>query len=133
MSNMSIYRNENIRKINDFLMKISIVLSNTTELERQLLASFVFGVIYAGGRERGLNPSEIHALSILSLQDFFQYSPEQAYDFTGLLIEAASNKEEHKVMNAIIHCGIRGYDQWKIEDYPSLKKDIETIFNEFKK
>lgn len=132
MNDLSICRNENILAINKLLTTVGVKLPDTTELQRQLLASFVFGVLYAAGRERELNPAEIHALSILSLQDSFYYSLEQAADFTDLLIEAASNENVNNVMNAIIHCGIQGYYQFKNENYIALKGNVESILKEVK-
>lgn len=132
MSNLLTYRKNNILIVNEILALLNIDLSDTSELERQVLACFAFGVLYATGKEKGLEPAQIHALSIVNLQDSFNYSIEQATDFSGFLIDVASNEKLHKFMNAIIHCGINGYYQLNNKNYIALAENMRNILSEVK-
>lgn len=130
MDDLSVYRKNNILLVNEILGLLNIDLSETSEIERQIFACFVFGVLYANGRDKGLESAQIHALSILNLQDSFKYSTEQAADFSNFLIDIASDEKLHKVMNAIIHCGIDGYYQRNNRNYIALKENIRNILSE---
>lgn len=132
MSNLLTYRKNNILIVNEILALLNIDLSDTSELERQVLACFAFGVLYATGKEKGFEPAQIHALSIVNLQDSFNYSVEQATDFSGFLIDVASNEKLHKFMNAIIHCGINGYYQLNNKNYIALAENMRNILSEVK-
>ncbi|MBH2001487.1 MAG: hypothetical protein I8H98_04360 [Moraxellaceae bacterium] len=132
MSNLSIYRKNNILIVNEILALLNIDLSDTSELERQVLACFAFGVLYETGKEKGFEPAQIHALSIVNLQDSFNYSVEQATDFSGFLIDVASDEKLHKLMNAIIHCGINGYYQLNNRNYIALAENMRNILSEVK-
>jgi hypothetical protein len=48
-------------------------LEETTELQRQLLASFGFGMLFATGCLNKLTPPDLHVLSICLLMDVFKY------------------------------------------------------------
>lgn len=133
MSDLLIYRENNILIVNKILALLNIDLSDTSELERQVLACFAFGVLYANGKEKGFEPAQIHALSIVNLQDSFNYSVEQAADFSGFLVDVASDEKLHKFMNAIIHCGINGYYQLNNRNYIALTENIRNILSEIKK
>lgn len=122
-------RKDNIQMLSSFFNIIDIELKQTSELQRQILAAFSFGMVYSKGRENSLSASEIHAISILYLQDFFEYSLTQATQQSELLIQAASDSKVHDVLHAVIHRGVDGYFQWKISDESSLRNNIEEIFN----
>lgn len=132
MSDLSKYRKNNILIVNEILALLNIDLSDTSEIERQVLACFSFGVLYAKGKEKGLEPAQIQALSIVNLQDSFNYSIEQAADFSVFLINVASDEKLHKFMNAIIHCGINGYYQLNNRNYIELIENMRNILIEVK-
>ncbi|MGA8089200.1 MAG: Imm48 family immunity protein [Terracidiphilus sp.] len=76
---------------NDLFVVIGVPFEQTLELQRQVLATFAFGMIFAEGRLRGLRPPEVHALVIACLTDVFRYSDQQAVSFSTNLISAASS------------------------------------------
>jgi hypothetical protein len=44
---------------------LNLAFESTAELQRQVLASFAFGMTFAAGRTEHLTPPEVHALSML--------------------------------------------------------------------
>jgi hypothetical protein len=91
---------------------VGIPFERTTELQRQVLAAFAFGMTFAAARAAGRTQPEVHALALGSLVEVFGYSPAQSAAFCQLLIDASANPSEHDTMNALIHRGIDGHLQW---------------------
>ncbi|NNP67436.1 Imm48 family immunity protein [Acinetobacter sp. Ac_5812] len=110
-------------------LSIEKPFETTTELERQILASFSFGTIHAQCFLNQLPALEIHKLAIFIFTTEFKYAPQQAQDFLEHLIEVASDKELHPTTHAIIHRGIDGHRQFINSDYVNLSKNINEILN----
>jgi hypothetical protein len=106
---------------------IGIPFEQTSELQRQVLASFAFGMIFAIGQLRKLKPPEVHALAIACLMDVFKYSDHQAAGFSQDLIAAASGRG-NPTTKAIIHRGIDGYAEWQRGDKAALRSNVQKIF-----
>ncbi|MGF1723162.1 Imm48 family immunity protein [Photobacterium nomapromontoriensis] len=132
MSDLSGNREQNANMINSIFSVIDIKLEETSELQRQLLATFAFGMVYADGKIKGLSPVEVHGLVISMLQSVFNYSADQSGEFSSLLIKSASDKSVHSIIHAVIHRGIKGHYQWKKKHCYLLKENIEEIFDEVK-
>jgi hypothetical protein len=112
--------------LSDFLGTIGEP-AETTELRRQVLATFAFGMVFAAGMGQGLEPAQVHTLLIGALEDSFGYSDEQAVVFSEALIDAVSG-ESRPTSNAIIHRGIDGHRQWRENDLEGLRGNIAEIF-----
>jgi hypothetical protein len=106
---------------------LSTPLEETTELQRQLLASFSFGMLFAAGCLNRLAPPELHALCIFLLLDVFEYSKDQAAAFSEDLIASASGRG-NPTINAVIHRGIDGHRQWEAGRMSELKSNLEDVF-----
>ena len=106
---------------------LELPFEESTELERQVIAAFAFGMTFAQGQRRGLTAPEVHALALALLGDVFKYADRQAADFTVDLIEAASDAARHEVMNAIIHRGIDGHMQWERNDLDGLTQNLSDV------
>src|SRR5712691_10658292 len=91
---------------------LGIPFEASTELRRQLLASYCFGMLFAGGRLNKLTPPDVHALTIAVLLDVFKYSQHQAVAFAEDLIQSSSGRG-NPTTNAVIHRGIDGYRLFK--------------------
>lgn len=109
---------------------VGIELEQASELQRQLLAAFAFGMVYAEGKLNKLSPVQVHGLTIQILIDVFNYSADQAGTFSSLLIDAASDKSVQSVINAVIRRGIKGHYQWEQKQSSQLKANIEEILKE---
>lgn len=70
---------------------VGVPFADTSELQRQVIAAFSFGMVFAVGQAKQLSPPDVHALVFACLMDVFNYSAAQAGDFSALLIEAASD------------------------------------------
>lgn len=120
-------REYNALMINDFFNIINVDLKKMTELERQLIAAFSFGMIYAEGFINKIKPETIEVLSIYMLQDSFDYQPEQSVSYTEILIKASIKRSFHSTINAVIHRGIDGHQQWKEDKKDLLKSNVIEI------
>ena len=108
---------------------IGIPFQQTSELQRQVLATFAFGMIFAVGNLNRLRPPEVHALAIACLMDVFKYADHQAAAFSNNLISAAlANVRNPTTTSAIIHRGIDGHRQWQQKNLDELRANIEGIF-----
>lgn len=117
-----------ISKFTDQLfLSIEKPFETTTELERQILASFSFGAIHAQCFLKQLPVLDIHQLAIFIFTTEFKYAPQQAQDFVEHLIEVASDKELHPTTHVIIHRGIDAHKQFINSDYVNLSKNIKEI------
>jgi len=106
---------------------IGVPFEQTSELQRQVLASFAFGMVFAMGRLKELKPPEVHALAIACLTDVFKYANDQAAAFSIDLVSAASG-QGNPTTKAIIHRGITGHAQWQQGDEAGLRANLQDIF-----
>jgi hypothetical protein len=106
---------------------LGIRFEETTELQRQLLAAFSFGMQFVIGPRNQLGPPELHALAICLLRDVFRYSEPQAVAFAEDLIASASGCG-NPTTNAVIHRGIEGHRQWEDRLTSELKSNLDGIF-----
>jgi len=104
-------RDENAQIASELFRVIGIPFEETSELQRQILAAFAFGMTFAASKMKQLPPPDVQALVICCLVDVFKYSDEQAAAFSARLISAASSKDPNDTMKAIIHRGIDGHNQ----------------------
>jgi polyhydroxyalkanoate synthesis regulator phasin len=118
-----------ISKLVDELFKLTkLKFENTTELERQVIATFCFGVINAMAVTEKLSQPQVQALTIAMLVGKFRYSNQQAIDFSQELINA-TKKEYHPVMNQIIHRGIDGHYQYVNNQKNQLRDNLINVIN----
>ena len=89
MADMKALRSSVANMCADLVASVGFPFESTTELQRQVLASFAFGMTFAIGQTEHLTPPEVHALSITMLMDAFKYSAKQAGAFSSRLIESA--------------------------------------------
>jgi hypothetical protein len=121
-------RQEIASMVSELFDIIGLPFERTSELQRQILASFAFGMIYAIGQTRRLAPAEVHALVISCLMDVFQYADHRAAAISSDLIAHASSRNPNNTHKAIIHHGIDGYQQWMLKQTDQLRANIDDIF-----
>jgi Immunity protein 48 len=127
MADMKVLRSSLASMCDDLIASAGVPFESTTELQRQLLASFAFGMTFAIGQIEHLTPPEVHALSISMLMDAFKYSAQQAGAFSSHLIECASGRS-NPTIQAIIHRGIEGHRQWSSGQTAELSKNVKSVF-----
>jgi hypothetical protein len=106
---------------------LELPFDQSSELERQVVAAFAFGMTFALGQRKGLAAPEIHALALALMCDVFKYSDHQAAEFTVDLIAASSGASQQQVMSAIIHRGIDGDMQWERNDLEGLTLNLADV------
>ena len=112
----------------ELIAAVGIPFEQTSELQRQILASFAFGMIFAVGQIKRLSPPDVHAMVICCLTDTFKYSGAQAAAFSADLIQQSSSKDPKNTHRAIIHRGIDGHRQWQLGATAQLKENVLGIF-----
>ncbi|GAA0086306.1 hypothetical protein UT300007_27450 [Clostridium sp. CTA-7] len=118
------------RMADDLFKILEINLEETSEVERQIISAFAFGMINAYAMEEKVEPATVHGVTIGILINEFKYSEKQASEFTQTLINS-TNREYHPTMYTIIHRGIQAYYDYKNakekEVYDNLTYIIDTI------
>ena len=128
MADLKVLRSHVAQMGNDLFDVIGVPFEQTTELQRQLLAAFCFGMVFAVGHIEKLSPPDVHALAIFCLVDVFKYSAAQAGSFSQHLINASMDKAVHPTINAVVHRGIDGHKQWEEGRCDMLRQNINEIF-----
>jgi hypothetical protein len=127
VADLKALRRQSAEMADELFSVLDIPFEETTELQRQLLASFSFGMLFVIGQINKLTGSEIHALTICLLLDAFKYGDQQAVPFAEDLIEAGSGRG-NPTTNAVIHRGIDGHRQWEAGLMSELKSNLDEIF-----
>ncbi|MFD3260884.1 Imm48 family immunity protein [Paenibacillus lentus] len=112
----------------EIFMLLNKQFDDTTELERQILATFCFGIINGIVFERDIPPLQAHSITHSLLVAKFNYSEDQAEDFTQELINS-TDEEYHPVMFSIIRRGIDGYRQYFNDDKAQLRANIIEVLD----
>jgi hypothetical protein len=119
--------NEYATMVHSLFEAIHLDPAETTELDRQVVATFAFGMIFARGRLENLTPAEVRANAAWCLGHIFGYSEQQALDFAEHLIDASIDEHRQPVQNAIIHRGIDGHKQWAKGKTDQLRSNLTDI------
>ena len=127
-ADLTLLRSQNAEMASQLFSVIDVPFSQTSELQRQLLGAFTFGLVFAVGQLQKLNPPQVHALAITLLQDSLAYSLKQAADFADLLISASADKSVHPTIHAVVHRGIDGHYQRQERQTEALRANVKQIF-----
>jgi hypothetical protein len=126
--NLAPVRAEIATMANDLFVVIGVPFEQTSGLQRQVLAAFACGMIFAESRVRGLQPPEIHALVVACLTDVFRFSDQQAVSFsTNLIAAASSHSRTPSTTGAIIHLGVDGHRQWQQKKTDELRTNLREV------
>ena len=114
--------------------EINLPFEKTTELERQVLAVYFFGM--SNGLMQSLklknSPMEIAEMIKNNLVDVFRYSNEQAQQFLDGMISDLQSGDPRNTQYAIIHRGLEGYFAWEKGQKSNVIKDVSQIINALK-
>ena len=124
MANLKALRRSCCEMAEAVIDALGVEFEHTSELQRQVLANFTFGMVFALGQIHELTPAQIHALLLLVLNEPFKYSPKQAAAFADDLIRAAADRSHHDTMHAILHRGIDGHRQWESGNAEGLRENL---------
>ena len=100
------YVSESLRIVNDIIQLVKIDLKD--EMNRQILASYIFGVLNAKAIQESISPIDVQVTMIRVGIEALGYSPEAATQMTQFVIDA-TDKNFHPTVYAIIHRGIEAF------------------------
>lgn len=115
---------ETIEMVDEFLSLITINFED--DLDRQLAAAYIFGMLNGKAQKEFITPSDVQTLMIRIGIDKLQYSPEVAFEMTQFVIDA-TDKEFHPTVNAIIHRGLEGFFLYSEHQFEALSEDFNEI------
>lgn len=115
---------------NELFKILEVKFEETSEVERQIISAFAFGMINAYALAEKVEPPKVHGTMIGILINEFKYSEKQACEFTQTLINS-TNRKYNPTMYTIIHRGIQAYYDYKEtkekEVYDNLTYIIDII------
>ena len=114
--------NEVMEMVDTFLSLVTI----EDELERQLAAAYIFGMLNGTAQKESLIPEDVQALMIRIGIDKLTYSEEVSYQMTQFVIDA-TDEEFHPTVNAIIHRGLEGYFLYSDQEFDALSEDFDEV------
>lgn len=123
------YVSESLRIANDITQLVKIDLKD--EMNRQILASYIFGVLNAKAIQEYISPINVQITMIHIGIKALGYSPEAATQMTQFVIDA-TDKNFHPTVYAIIHRGIEAFYLYSNEKYEQLKEDFDNIMASIK-
>ena len=120
---------ESLRIANDIIQLVKIDLKD--EMNRQILASYIFGVLNAKAIQESISPIDVQVTMIHVGIKALDYSPEASTQMTQYVIDA-TDKNFHSTVYAIIHRGIEAFYLYSNEKYEQLKEDFDNIMASIK-
>ena len=123
------YVSESLRIANDIIQLVKIDLKD--EMNRQILASYIFGVLNAKAIQESISPIDVQVTMIRVGIEALGYSPEAATQMTQFVIDA-TDKNFHPTVCAIIHRGVEAFYLYSNEKYEQLKEDFDNIMASIK-
>ncbi len=116
--------NEVMEMVDTFLSLVTIDLED--ELDRQLAAAYIFGMLNGTAQKESLTPEDVQVLMVCIGIDKLAYSEEVAYQMTQFVIDA-TDEEFHPTVNAIIHRGLEGYFLYSDQEFDALSEDFNEV------
>ena len=113
-------------KIYDDVIKSLIMIDLDDDLDKQLVAAYIFGMLNGKAHQESIPPTDVQALMIRIGIDKLRYPTETAYQMTQFMIDA-TDRDFHPTVNAIIHRGIEGYFLYADNQYGALSDDFQDI------
>ena len=114
--------NEVMEMVDTFLSLIDL----EDELDRQLAAAYIFGMVNGTAQKESLTPEDVQDLMVCIGIDKPMYSEEAAYEMTQFVIDA-TDEEFHPTVNAIIHRGLEGYFLYSEQEFDALSEDFSEV------
>lgn len=114
--------------------EINLSFEKTTELERQVLAVYFFGMSNGLMQHLQLKNTVMEIAEIIknNLIDVFNYSNEQAQQFLDSMVNDLQSKDVKNTQYVIIHRGLEGYFAWEKGQKGNVIKDVCQIINALK-
>ncbi len=117
-----------------YINEIKSSFEQITELERQILATYLFGM-FDGVRQNNnidITPNQMAENVSDILVSVFKYSKSQAEVFINEMVDSLQSNNSQNTSYAIIHRGLEGYYTWG-KNKDKVIKDIIQIVSLLKK
>ena len=113
-----------------YLNETNSLFENITELERQILAIYFFGMVDGLRQNLDVDSStnEVAKTVINLFNDVFKYSEEQSEAFFDSIIGNLQSNDPQNTQYAIIHRGLNGYYAWSKNNKKDVIKDVAQIY-----
>ncbi len=115
--------------VNLYINEVKSSFEQITELERQILATYLFGM-FDGLRQKNnidITPNQM-AINISDiLVTVFKYSENQAISFVDEMINNLQSNNPQNTSYAIIHRGLEGYYTWDSSKNKVIKEIIQIV------
>jgi hypothetical protein len=106
---------------------LGIQPDSCTDLQREIVGAFVFGMLSADGMIALLPQPVVHATAVTLLREEVGYSPDSAARFAEELIRVASDPKYHDTLYAILHRGVDGHAQWRSGNLTDLQANLRNV------
>lgn len=112
-----------------YCQKKDVSFDNTSELERQIISIYLFGLLdgIRQNKYSDLTPVQVKKCLSHILESVLGYSLNQANDFTENMISNLQNGNPQNTIYAIIHRGLDGYFMWIKNKKDEVVNDIYSI------
>ncbi len=113
-----------------YLNETNSLFENITELERQILAIYFFGMVDGLRQNSNVVSSANEVAKTITnvLNGVFQYSKEQSEAFFDSIIDNLQSKDPQNTQYAIVHRGLNGYYAWNGNDKKDVIEDVRQIY-----
>lgn len=121
--------------VNLYIQEKGITFKTLSELERQILAVYFFGMA-DGLRQANFTNESVDKITktiINVLIKEFKYSENQARQFLDSIIYDLQSKDSNNTQYVIIHKGLDGYFKWKSGNKNDVIKNVCQIINKLNK
>lgn len=121
--------------VNLYIQEKGITFKTLSELERQILAVYFFGMADGLRQDNYCNHGvdKIAKIIINVLVKEFKYSENQARQFFDSIIDNLQSKDFNNIQYVIIHKGLDGYFKWKDGNKNDVIKNVCQIINKLNK
>ncbi len=127
MADLKEMRTEISDAVTSLLVESGFPIESASDLLREVIGAFAFGMVFGFGNARGLQPPDVHALAVTTLMDSIGFESDQAGGLAQYLIDISGDKSIHPTLNVIIHRGIDGYSQWAGAGRRDAVKNLNEI------
>lgn len=117
-----------------YLAEVGVSLEKTSELERQVLAVYLFGMFDGLRQDKKIQIAPEQMVNDISnvLVTLFNYSQSQTETFVNEMINNLQSNDSQNTHYAIIHRGLSGYFAWN-DNKDKVIEDIIQIISLLKR
>ncbi len=115
----------------ELLRVVGVDFDQSSQLDQALIGTFFFGMLQAHCLIAKLVPPQVHALAIAVYQDALHYTPQAAIQAVQQCIDA-TDPQNHPAMNAIIHRGIDGHQQFISGNLQALAENLNEVLAHYR-